>query len=128
MNESPQSPKTFQGLIFELQQFWNQLGCVLVQPYDMEMGAGTFHPATFLRAIGPEPWRAAYVQPSRRPSDGRYGDNPNRLQHYFQFQVLLKPSPDDIQELYLSSLRALGVDPLIHDVRCLLYTSDAADE
>lgn len=117
MNESPQSPKTFQGLIFELQQFWNQLGCVLVQPYDMEMGAGTFHPATFLRAIGPEPWRAAYVQPSRRPSDGRYGDNPNRLQHYFQFQVLLKPSPDDIQELYLNSLRALGVDPLIHDVR-----------
>ena len=117
MNESPQPPNTFQGLIFELQQFWSQLGCVLAQPYDMEMGAGTFHPATFLRAIGPEPWRAAYVQPSRRPTDGRYGDNPNRLQHYFQFQVLLKPSPDDIQELYLDSLRALGVDPLVHDVR-----------
>ena len=108
---------TFQGLVFELQRFWAAQGCVIAQPYDMEMGAGTFHPATFLRAIGPEPWRAAYVQPSRRPTDGRYGDNPNRLQHYYQFQVILKPSPDDIQALYLESLRALGFDLLTHDVR-----------
>ena len=107
----------FQELIFHLQRFWSERGCVIQQPYDMEVGAGTFHPATFLRAIGPEPWRAAYVQPSRRPADGRYGDNPNRLQHYYQFQVLLKPSPPDIQELYLDSLRSLGVDPLIHDIR-----------
>jgi glycyl-tRNA synthetase alpha chain len=108
---------TFQGLIDALQGFWAERGCVVVQPYDMEVGAGTFHPATFLRSIGPEPWRAAYVQPSRRPTDGRYGDNPNRLQHYYQYQVVLKPSPDDIQELYLDSLRGLGIDPLEHDVR-----------
>ena len=117
MSEPPRAPATFQALIFELQRYWSALGCVIAQPYDMEMGAGTFHPATFLRAIGPEPWRAAYVQPSRRPTDGRYGDNPNRLQHYFQFQVLLKPSPNDIQELYLNSLHALGIDLLVHDVR-----------
>ena len=117
MSEPLRAPATFQALIFELQRYWSALGCVIAQPYDMEMGAGTFHPATFLRAIGPEPWRAAYVQPSRRPTDGRYGDNPNRLQHYFQFQVLLKPSPNDIQELYLNSLHALGIDLLVHDVR-----------
>jgi glycyl-tRNA synthetase alpha chain len=108
---------SFQQLIFELQQYWSGLGCVIMQPYDMEMGAGTFHPATFLRAIGPEPWRAAYVQPSRRPTDGRYGENPNRLQHYYQFQVLLKPSPDDIQQLYLDSLKAIGIDSEVHDIR-----------
>ena len=108
---------SFQQLIFELQQYWSGQGCVIAQPYDMEMGAGTFHPATFLRAIGPEPWRAAYVQPSRRPTDGRYGENPNRLQHYYQFQVLLKPSPDNIQELYLESLKIIGVDTNVHDVR-----------
>ncbi|EHQ51314.1 MULTISPECIES: glycine--tRNA ligase subunit alpha [Ectothiorhodospira] len=108
---------TFQGLILALQDYWAGHGCVLLQPYDMEMGAGTFHSATFLRAIGPEPWRTAYVQPSRRPTDGRYGENPNRLQHYYQFQVLLKPSPPDIQQLYLGSLQALGIDPLIHDIR-----------
>ncbi|MFT4561356.1 MAG: glycyl-tRNA synthetase alpha chain [Gammaproteobacteria bacterium] len=114
----PQSPaNSFQALVFELQQFWSAQGCAIVQPYDMEMGAGTFHPATFLRAIGPEPWRAAYVQPSRRPTDGRYGENPNRLQHYFQFQVLLKPSPENLQDLYLESLRSLGIDPLVHDIR-----------
>jgi glycyl-tRNA synthetase alpha chain len=110
-------PRTFQGLIFALQTFWSERGCVILQPYDMEMGAGTFHPATFLRAVGPEPWRAAYVQPSRRPTDGRYGENPFRLQHYFQFQVCLKPSPSDFQDLYLASLRALGFDLLTHDVR-----------
>ncbi len=114
---SPKSPRTFQDLVFRLQTFWGTRGCVVAQPYDMEMGAGTFHPATFLRAIGPEPWRAAYVQPSRRPTDGRYGQNPNRLQHYYQFQVILKPSPADIQDLYLESLADLGVDPRIHDVR-----------
>ncbi|HID81314.1 MAG TPA: glycine--tRNA ligase subunit alpha [Chromatiales bacterium] len=108
---------TFQGLIHALQDYWAKQGCVIVQPYDMEMGAGTFHPSTFLRAIGPEPWSSAYVQPSRRPTDGRYGENPNRLQHYYQFQVVLKPSPDNIQELYLDSLRALGLDPLVHDIR-----------
>jgi glycyl-tRNA synthetase alpha chain len=107
----------FQELILTLQRFWAERGCVIVQPLDMEVGAGTFHPATFLRSIGPEPWRAAYVQPSRRPTDGRYGDNPNRLQHYYQFQVLLKPSPADIQSLYLDSLRALGLDPTVHDIR-----------
>ena len=107
----------FQQLIFQLQQYWSGYGCVIVQPYDMEMGAGTFHPATFLRAIGPEPWRAAYVQPSRRPTDGRYGENPNRLQHYYQFQVLLKPSPDDIQDIYIDSLKALGIDTEVHDIR-----------
>ncbi len=108
---------TFQGLIFALERYWADQGCVILQPLDMEVGAGTFHPATFLRSIGPEPWRAAYVQPSRRPTDGRYGENPNRLQHYYQYQVVLKPSPEDIQELYLSSLKALGVDPLVHDIR-----------
>ncbi|MEM7467102.1 MAG: glycine--tRNA ligase subunit alpha [Pseudomonadota bacterium] len=114
---SAESPQSFQELIFSLQNYWGHQGCVITQPYDMEMGAGTFHPATFLRAIGPEPWRAAYVQPSRRPTDGRYGENPNRLQHYFQFQVVLKPSPDNIQELYLESLRHLGLDLNVHDVR-----------
>jgi glycyl-tRNA synthetase alpha chain len=108
---------TFQGLILALQHYWVQQGCVLLQPYDVEVGAGTFHPATFLRAIGPEPWRTAYVQPSRRPTDGRYGNNPNRLQHYYQFQVILKPSPLQIQAIYLDSLRALGIDPLVHDIR-----------
>ena len=108
---------TFQGLILALQTYWAEKGCVLQQPYDMEMGAGTFHPATFLRAIGPEPWSAAYVQPCRRPTDGRYGENPNRLQHYYQFQVVIKPSPLDIQELYLGSLKMLGIDPLVHDIR-----------
>ncbi|MBT8435061.1 MAG: glycine--tRNA ligase subunit alpha [Gammaproteobacteria bacterium] len=108
---------SFQGLIQTLQNYWSEQGCVILQPLDMEVGAGTFHPATFIRAIGPEPWRAAYVQPSRRPTDGRYGENPNRLQHYFQFQVLLKPSPDNFQELYLGSLEALGFDPLVHDIR-----------
>ena len=111
------APTAFQDLIFTLQQYWSRQGCTVVQPLDLEVGAGTFHPATFLRAIGPEPWAAAYVQPSRRPTDGRYGDNPNRLQHYYQFQVVLKPSPADIQALYLDSLRAIGVDPLTHDVR-----------
>ena len=111
------SPATFQDLILRLQHYWAEQGCVLMQPYDMEMGAGTFHPATFLRSIGPEPWSAAYVQPSRRPTDGRYGDNPNRLQHYYQYQVVIKPSPKDIQELYLGSLRSLGIDPLVHDIR-----------
>jgi len=104
-------------MIFALERYWASLGCVVVQPLDMEVGAGTFHPATFLRAIGPEPWRSAYVQPSRRPTDGRYGENPNRLQHYYQFQVLLKPSPLDIQDLYLESLRYLGINPLVHDIR-----------
>jgi len=108
---------TFQDLILKLQAFWAKQGCVIVQPMDMEMGAGTFHWATFLRAIGPEPWNAAYVQPSRRPTDGRYGENPNRLQHYYQFQVLMKPSPPDIQALYLESLKLLGFDPLVHDIR-----------
>ena len=108
---------TFQGLILALQQFWAERGCVLLQPLDMEVGAGTFHPGTFLRAIGPETWNAAYVQPCRRPTDGRYGENPNRLQHYYQFQVVLKPSPIDIQELYLDSLRHIGIDPAVHDIR-----------
>ncbi len=115
--EGAESPATFQDLILALQNFWAERGCVIMQPYDMPMGAGTFHVATFLRAIGPEPWNAAYVQPSRRPTDGRYGDNPFRLQHYYQFQVLLKPSPLDIQDQYLDSLRALGIDTLTHDVR-----------
>ena len=110
-------PKTFQEIILTLQQFWADQGCVILQPLDMEVGAGTFHPATFLRAIGPKPWAAAYVQPSRRPTDGRYGDNPNRVQHYYQFQVVLKPSPLDIQEKYLESLRVLGVEPLCDDIR-----------
>jgi len=110
-------PSTFQGMIFALQQYWAEQGCILLQPYDMEVGAGTFHTATFIRAIGPEPWAAAYVQPSRRPTDGRYGENPNRLQHYYQFQVVIKPSPLEIQELYLGSLQQLGIDPLVHDIR-----------
>ena len=108
---------SFQSLILTLQQYWADQGCVLLQPFDKEMGAGTFHPGTFLRSIGPEPWSAAYAQPCRRPTDGRYGDNPNRLQHYYQFQVVLKPSPDNIQELYLQSLQQLGIDPLEHDIR-----------
>jgi glycyl-tRNA synthetase alpha chain len=108
---------TFQGLILALQQFWAAQGCVVLQPLDIEVGAGTFHPATFLRAIGPESWNAAYVQPCRRPTDGRYGENPNRLQHYYQFQVLLKPSPKNIQELYLASLQHLGIDMAVHDIR-----------
>lgn len=111
------STETFQDLIFTLQKFWADHGCVIMQPYDMEVGAGTFHPATFLRSIGPEAWNAAYVQPCRRPTDGRYGENPNRYQYYYQFQVMLKPSPDNIQELYLDSLRHLGIDPMEHDIR-----------
>jgi glycyl-tRNA synthetase alpha chain len=110
-------PRTFQDLIFALQNYWSERGCIILQPYDMEMGAGTFHAATFLRAVGPEPWSAAYVQPSRRPTDGRYGNNPFRLQHYYQFQVCIKPSPDDFQEMYLDSLRSLSFDLLTHDVR-----------
>jgi len=109
--------KSFQSLILSLQTFWAERGCVILQPFDMEVGAGTFHPATTLRALGPETWRCAYVQPSRRPTDGRYGENPNRLQHYYQFQVLLKPSPADSQDLYLLSLRHLGIDPALHDIR-----------
>ena len=108
---------TFQGLILALQQFWAEQGCVILQPLDMEVGAGTFHPATFLRAIGPESWNAAYVQPCRRPADGRYGENPNRLQHYYQFQVILKPSPKEIQAIYLASLESLGIDMSVHDIR-----------
>ena len=108
---------TFQEVLLRLSRFWGDQNCALLQPYDIEVGAGTFHTATFLRAIGPEPWRAAYVQPSRRPKDGRYGENPNRLQHYYQFQVALKPSPPNIQELYIDSLRALGLDPSQHDIR-----------
>ncbi len=117
MTNSTNDLSTFQGLIFSLQQYWAEQGCALLQPLDLEVGAGTFHPATFLRAIGPEPWKAAYVQPSRRPTDGRYGENPNRLQHYYQFQVVLKPSPLEIQDLYLNSLRHIGLDLLEHDVR-----------
>jgi glycyl-tRNA synthetase alpha chain len=109
--------RSFQQLILTLQQFWADKGCVVLQPYDMEVGAGTFHPATTLRALGPETWNAAYVQPSRRPTDGRYGENPNRLQHYYQFQVIMKPSPADAQALYLESLQALGIDPMKHDIR-----------
>ena len=112
-------PPTFQDIIFNLQTYWARQGCVIQQPYDMEMGAGTFHPATFLYSIGPEPWKAAYIQGSRRPADGRYGENPNRLQHYFQFQVMLKPSPKDIQMLYLNSLECLNIDLLKHDIRFL---------
>jgi len=108
---------TFQEFIQALEAYWSKQGCVLVQPLDLEVGAGTFHPATFLRSIGPEPWCAAYVQPSRRPTDGRYGENPNRLQHYYQYQVVMKPSPEDFQELYLDSLKAVGIDPAVHDIR-----------
>ena len=109
--KSAASATSFQGLILTLQRYWAEQGCVILQPYDIEVGAGTFHPATALRALGPEPWRAAYVQPSRRPTDGRYGENPNRLQHYYQYQVILKPNPPNLQELYLGSLAAIGVDP-----------------
>ena len=109
--------RSFQGLILALQRYWADYGCVILQPYDMEVGAGTFHPATTLRALGPKPWNAAYVQPSRRPKDGRYGENPNRLQHYYQFQAILKPSPPDLQELYLNSLQAIGIDKSMHDIR-----------
>ncbi|MEH6499647.1 MAG: glycine--tRNA ligase subunit alpha [Pseudoalteromonas distincta] len=117
MTQTNPATQSFQGLILALQSYWAEKGCVILQPYDMEMGAGTFHTATFLRAIGPETWHAAYVQPSRRPSDGRYGENPNRLQHYYQFQVVLKPNPGDMQELYLDSLNHIGVDTKVHDVR-----------
>ena len=110
-------PETFQKLVFSLQDYWAKEGCIIMQPFDLEMGAGTFHPATFLRAIGPEKWSAAYVQPCRRPTDGRYGQNPNRYQYYYQFQVVMKPSPKSFQELYLKSLEALGIDPLVHDIR-----------
>ncbi len=110
---------SFQQIILTLQTYWSGKGCALLQPYDMEVGAGTFHPATALRALGPKPWKAAYVQPSRRPADGRYGENPNRLQHYYQFQVIMKPSPEDLQDLYLGSLRELGLDPSVHDIRFL---------
>jgi glycyl-tRNA synthetase alpha chain len=117
-SSDPMNPtRSFQGLLLTLQRFWAERGCVILQPYDMEVGAGTFHPATTLRALGPRPWKAAYVQPSRRPKDGRYGENPNRLQHYYQFQVILKPSPPDLQQLYLDSLAAIGVDLALHDVR-----------
>ncbi|MGB3416745.1 MAG: glycine--tRNA ligase subunit alpha [Mesorhizobium sp.] len=109
--------RSFQGLILTLHDYWANYGCVVLQPYDMEVGAGTFHPATTLRALGPKAWNAAYVQPSRRPKDGRYGENPNRLQHYYQYQVILKPNPENLQELYLGSLAAIGVDPLLHDIR-----------
>lgn len=117
MSDAQATPHTFQELILRLQKYWAEQGCAVLQPYDIEVGAGTFHTATFLRSIGPEPWSAAYVQPSRRPTDGRYGENPNRLQHYYQFQVLIKPSPDNFQELYLGSLQELGIDTLTHDVR-----------
>jgi glycyl-tRNA synthetase alpha chain len=114
---SSADPLTFQDLILTLHDYWGKQGCVILQPYDMRMGAGTFHPATTLRALGPNPWNAAYVQPSRRPTDGRYGENPNRLQHYYQYQVIMKPSPANLQELYLGSLDAIGIDPLKHDIR-----------
>jgi glycyl-tRNA synthetase alpha chain len=107
----------FQEVIMRLEAYWSERGCLVVQPYDVEVGAGTFNPATFLRSLGPEPWKAAYVEPSRRPTDGRYGENPNRLQHYYQYQVIMKPSPHDIQEIYLESLKALGIDLLAHDIR-----------
>jgi glycyl-tRNA synthetase alpha chain len=109
--------RSFQALILTLHNYWADKGCAVLQPYDMEVGAGTFHPATTLRALGPRPWKAAYVQPSRRPSDGRYGENPNRMQHYYQYQVILKPNPSNLQELYLGSLAAIGLDPLLHDIR-----------
>ena len=110
-------PVNFQQTILNLQKFWGNHGCVILQPYDMEVGAGTFHPATTLRSLGPKPWRTAYVQPSRRPTDGRYGENPNRLQHYYQFQVLIKPSPNNIKKLYLNSLKSVGINYLEHDIR-----------
>ena len=111
------TPRSFQEIILRLQNFWASKGCAILQPYDMEVGAGTFHPATTLRALGDTPWAAAYVQPSRRPTDGRYGENPNRLQHYYQYQVLIKPSPSDLQGLYLDSLKAIGIDMSLHDIR-----------
>jgi len=114
---APSSPRCFQDVILTLQAYWAEQGCAILQPYDIEVGAGTLHPATTLRALGPKPWRAAYVQPSRRPKDGRYGENPNRLQHYYQFQVILKPNPPDLQDLYLKSLERIGIDPLLHDIR-----------
>ena len=117
MGNDPQNRQDFQSLILNLQSYWADHGCSILQPYDMEMGAGTFHPATTLRALGPEPWSAAYVQPSRRPTDGRYGENPNRLQHYYQFQVILKPSPQEVQDLYLESLYRLGINEELHDIR-----------
>jgi glycyl-tRNA synthetase alpha chain len=117
MSTAGAAASSFQSLILALQGFWAEQGCVILQPYDVEVGAGTFHPATTLRALGPETWNAAYVQPSRRPTDGRYGENPNRLQHYYQFQVIMKPSPADIQERYLGSLRRIGIDPMKHDIR-----------
>ena len=117
MTDALKPERSFQGLILTLHRFWAEQGCVVLQPYDMEVGAGTFHPATTLRSLGPKPWKAAYVQPSRRPKDGRYGENPNRLQHYYQYQVILKPSPPDLQELYLASLDAIGIDLKLHDVR-----------
>lgn len=117
MSASNRKPETFQDLIMALEHFWAARGCIIQQPYDLEVGAGTFNPATTLRCLGPEPWRVAYVEPSRRPTDGRYGENPNRLQHYYQYQVLLKPSPLDIQDMYLESLKSLGIDPLDHDIR-----------
>jgi glycyl-tRNA synthetase alpha chain len=117
MSDRSAARTSFQALVLELQSFWAAQGCVILQPYDMEVGAGTFHPATTLRSLGKSPWRAAYVQPSRRPTDGRYGENPNRLQHYYQFQVILKPSPENSQDLYLKSLKRLGVNPSLHDIR-----------
>ena len=116
-DSASQKPQSFQEIILRLQNYWAAKGCAILQPYDMEVGAGTFHPATTLRALGPRPWAAAYVQPSRRPTDGRYGENPNRLQHYYQFQVIIKPSPPDLQDLYLGSLRAIGIDDALHDIR-----------
>ncbi|MEP5090705.1 MAG: glycine--tRNA ligase subunit alpha, partial [Paracoccaceae bacterium] len=117
MEKITQTPRCFQDLILRLQSYWAGSGCAILQPYDMEVGAGTFHPATTLRSLGTNPWAAAYVQPSRRPTDGRYGENPNRLQHYYQFQVLIKPSPPNLQDLYLGSLAAIGVDMGLHDIR-----------
>ncbi|OYX34324.1 MAG: glycine--tRNA ligase subunit alpha [Caulobacterales bacterium 32-69-10] len=114
---TPAGPLAFQDLILTLHRYWSERGCLILQPHDVEVGAGTLHPATVLRALGPKPWNAAYVQPSRRPSDGRYGENPNRLQHYYQYQVILKPNPSDMQDLYLGSLRAIGLDPTLHDIR-----------
>jgi len=117
MADTATAPRSFQDIILRLQSYWASKGCAILQPYDMEVGAGTFHPATTLRALGSKPWAAAYVQPSRRPTDGRYGENPNRLQHYYQYQVIIKPSPPDLQDLYLGSLRAIGLDPALHDIR-----------
>ena len=117
MEKSPKTPKSFQDLIFTLQRYWSEQGCLILQPFDTEVGAGTLHPATVLRSLGPKDWNAAYVQPSRRPADGRYGENPNRLQHYYQFQVLMKPNPPDLQERYLGSLDAIGIDRTVHDIR-----------